>query len=68
MLSKSSGERAKKEGDYEKGGGGGRCVCVLGCWHEGVLRAPQHTLVEQRIARLIASPEGLGQVITHWAV
>lgn len=35
---------------------------------EGVLRAPQHTLVEQRITRLIASPKGLGQVITHWAV
>ena len=34
----------------------------------GVLRTPLRSLVELRVARLIASPEGLGQVITHWAV
>lgn len=34
----------------------------------GVLRAPRRSPAELRVARLIASPEGLGQVITHWAV
>lgn len=32
------------------------------------LRAPRRSPAELRVVRLIASPEGLGQVITHWAV
>lgn len=42
-------------------------------WHAGasvggVLRTPWRSLVEVRVAGLIAGLEGLGQVITHWAV
>lgn len=38
-------------------------------WVEGgFLRAPRRSPAELRVVRLIASLEGLGQVITHWAV
>lgn len=57
-------ERGKKKYQKEMEGGGDVSLGALG----GSFCGRRCVVWRNCVAGLIASPEGLGQVITHWAV